>query len=119
MKIEQYWGILYAIMKSLGVKELEIDKKYFEIDINKFVNMYYHDTLNGNIKVELREKNNEVEEEKKIPVKLETYKENDDEDYYANILKVSKNGEYEIDEATSVIVDKINEVIDYLNSKGE
>ena len=60
-----------------------------------------------------------LEEEKKIPEKLETYKEVDDEDYFANILKVSKNGECEIDEATSVIVDKVNEIIDYLKSKGE
>lgn len=63
-----------------------------------------------------------IEEEKKVPEKLETYKEVDDEDSYANILKVSKNGEYEIDEATSVIVDKINEILkylDYLKSKGE
>ena len=60
-----------------------------------------------------------LEEEKKIPEKLETYKEVDDEDYFANILKVSKNGECEIDEATSVIVDKVNEIIDYLKSKGD
>lgn len=56
MKIEDYWGIIYAIMKSLGVKELEIDKKYFEIDINKFVNMYYQDSVKGNIKITLEEK---------------------------------------------------------------
>lgn len=60
-----------------------------------------------------------IEEQKEIPEKLETYKEIDDEDSYANILKVSKNGEYEIDEATSVIVDKINSIIDYLKSKGD
>lgn len=67
------------------------------------------------------ELNDEVEilEEKEIPKKLETYKEVDEEDYFANILKVSVNGECEIDEATSVIVDKINEIIDYLKSKGE
>ena len=63
-----------------------------------------------------------IEEEKEIPEKLKTYKEVDDEKHFANILKVSKNGECEIDEATSVIADKINEIIDYLdylNSKGE
>lgn len=105
MKIEQYWGIIYAIMKSLGVNELEIDKKYFEIDINKFVNMYYHDTLNGNIKVELREKNNEAEiikEKKKIPEKL-----------------VGEDKGHYIDYSVCNIVEKINEIIDYLNSKGD
>ena len=61
----------------------------------------------------------EILEEKKIPEKLETYKEVDDEIHFANILKVSKNGECETDEATSVIVDKINEIIDYLKSKGD
>ncbi len=58
-----------------------------------------------------------IEEDKKIE-KLETYKEIDDEEHYANILKVSKNGEYEINEALSVVVDKINEIIDKIN-KGE
>lgn len=56
MKIEDYWGIIYAIMKSLGVKELEIDKKYFELDIETFVNMYYQDSVKGNIKITLKEK---------------------------------------------------------------
>ena len=27
MEIEKYWGIIYAIMKSLGINELEIEKK--------------------------------------------------------------------------------------------
>ena len=57
-----------------------------------------------------------IEEDKKIE-KLETYKEIDDEEHYANILKVSKNGEYEINEALSVVVDKINEIIDYINKE--
>ena len=60
-----------------------------------------------------------LEEEKKIPEKLETYKEVNDEDYFANLLKVSKDGECEIDEAISIIFDKINAIIDYLKSKGE
>lgn len=55
LKIEQYWGILYAIMKSLGINELEIEKKYFEIDFKKLINMYYENSINGNIKVILRE----------------------------------------------------------------
>lgn len=56
LKIEQYWGILYAIMKSLGINELEIEKKYFEIDFKKLINMYYENSINGNIKVILKEK---------------------------------------------------------------
>lgn len=114
MKIEQYWGIIYAIMKSLGVNELEIDKKYFEIDINKFVNMYYHDTLNGNIKVELREKNNEAEiikEKKKIPEKLTP-----------TSLKGIDNLDEKIEIAhidTISVIETLNQLIDYLNSKGE
>lgn len=119
MKIEQYWGIIYAIMKSLGVKELEIDKKYFEIDINKFVNMYYHDTLNGNIKVELREKNNEVEEEKKIPEKLDYCEEN------TFMIKCKENSYLTreeirlLDSNFKELGNKINSIIDYLKSKGE
>ena len=101
------------------------DKKYKDYrykdektDIYGYLSSYIEfngfDVLNTEVEI--------LEEEKKIPEKLETYKEVDDEDSYANILKVSKNGEYEIDEATSVIVDKINEIIDcldYLKSKGE
>ena len=56
MKIEDYWGIVYAIMKSLNINELEIDKKYFEIDYNTLINIYYHNDLKGNIKIELKEK---------------------------------------------------------------
>ena len=55
MEIEKYWGIIYAIMKSLNIDELEIDKKYFEIDFSTLINMYYHDDMKGNIKIELKE----------------------------------------------------------------
>ena len=29
--MEDYWGIIYAIMKSLGINELEIEERYLEI----------------------------------------------------------------------------------------
>lgn len=56
MNIEEHWGIIYAIMKSLNINELEINKKYFEIDYSILINMYYHNDMKGNIKIELKEK---------------------------------------------------------------
>lgn len=55
MNIGDYWGIIYAIMKSLNINELEIDKKYFEIDYSTLTNMYWHEDIRGNIKIELKE----------------------------------------------------------------
>ena len=51
--------------------------------------------------------------------KLETYKEKEDEDYFANILKLSPNSECEIDEALSTTIDKLNELIDEINNLKE
>lgn len=59
-----------------------------------------------------------IEEPKKIE-KLETYKEKEDEDYFANILKLSPNSEFEIDEALSTTIDKLNELIDEINNSKE
>ena len=59
-----------------------------------------------------------IEEPKKIK-RLETYKEKEDEDYFANILKLSPNSECEIDEALSTTIDKLNELIDEINNLKE
>lgn len=59
-----------------------------------------------------------IEEPKKIE-KLETYKEKEGEDYFANILKLSPNSECEIDEALSTTIDKLNELIDEINNLKE
>jgi len=59
-----------------------------------------------------------IEEPKKIG-KLETYKEKEGEDYFANILKLSPNSECEIDEALSTTIDKLNELIDEINNLKE
>ena len=68
--------------------------------------------------------NDEVEiiEEKKIPEKLEKYyyyldDGSNSDNYFENILKLSGNGASEITEAESFMIDKINEIIDYLESK--
>lgn len=68
--------------------------------------------LNLNEEVEI------IEEPKKIG-KLETYKEKEGEDYFANILKLSPNSECEIDEALSTTIDKLNELIDEINNLKE
>lgn len=59
-----------------------------------------------------------IEEPKKIE-KLKTYKEEEGEDYFANILKLSPNSECEIDEALSTTIDKLNELIDEINNLKE
>ena len=59
-----------------------------------------------------------IEEPKKIK-RLETYKEKEGEDYFANILKLSPNSECEIDEALSTTIDKLNELIDEINNLKE
>ena len=59
-----------------------------------------------------------IEEPKKIE-KLETYKEKEGEDYFANILKLSPNSECEIDVALSITIDKLNELIDEINNLKE
>ena len=63
-----------------------------------------------------------LEEEKKLPEKLEKYYDYLDDGsnsghYFENILKLSEHGESEITEAESLMVDKINGIIDYLESK--
>ena len=39
--MENYWGIIYAIMKSLGINELEIEDKYLEITPNDIYSMVF------------------------------------------------------------------------------
>lgn len=56
MNIEEHWGIIYAVMKSLKINEIEIKKEDFIIDYTTFKNMYYStDMKTGNIKIELKE----------------------------------------------------------------
>lgn len=59
-----------------------------------------------------------IDEPKKIK-KLKTYKEEEGEDYFANILKLSPYSECEIDEALSTTIDKLNELIDAVNELKE
>lgn len=66
----------------------------------------------------LSEKVEIIEEPKKIE-KLKTYKEEEGEDYFANILKLSPYSECEIDEALSTTIDKLNELIDEINNLKE
>ena len=61
----------------------------------------------------------EIFEDPKKIEKLETYKEKKGEDYFANILKLSPNSEFEIDEALSTTIDKLNELIDEINNSKE
>lgn len=59
-----------------------------------------------------------IEEDKEIE-KLEIYSDEknfNEEIHFKNILKVSKNGECEVTEEISVIVDKINELVKVVNS---
>ena len=51
------WWVVYAIMKTLNLTELEVDKKYFEISRDELEYMSFtEDIKNNKIKVELKEK---------------------------------------------------------------
>lgn len=55
------WWVVYAIMKTLNLTELEVDKKYFEISRDELEYMSFtEDIKNQKIKVELKEKQNET-----------------------------------------------------------
>ena len=54
--MEDYWGIIYAIMKSLGINELEIEEKYLEITPNDIYSMVFTKDIKENkTKVILKE----------------------------------------------------------------
>ena len=56
MNMEDYWGIIYAIMKSLGINELEIEEKYLEITPNDICSMVFTKDIKENkTKVILKE----------------------------------------------------------------
>lgn len=56
MNIEDHWGIVYAIMKSLGINELEIEDKYLEITHNDIYSMVFTKDIKANkTKVTLKE----------------------------------------------------------------
>lgn len=66
---------------------------------------------NQNAEVEIIEEDKEIEE-------IEIYSDEEDFDekiHFKNIMRVSKNGELEVTEEISVIVDKINELVRELN----
>ena len=54
--MENYWGIIYAIMKSLGISELEIEERYLEITPNDIYSMVFtKDVKENKTKVVLKE----------------------------------------------------------------
>ena len=54
--MEDYWGIIYAIMKSLGINELEIEERYLEITPNDIYSMVFtKDITTNKTKVVLKE----------------------------------------------------------------
>lgn len=54
--MENYWGIIYAIMKSLGINELEIEDKYLNITPDDFYGMFFTKDIKENkTKVVLKE----------------------------------------------------------------
>ena len=56
MNIEDHWGIIYAIMKSLGINELEIEERYLEITPNDIYSMVFTKDIKENkTKVVLKE----------------------------------------------------------------
>lgn len=58
--MSNYWWVVYAIMKTLNLTELEVDKKYFEISRDKLEYMSFTEDIKSNkIIVELKEKQDE------------------------------------------------------------
>lgn len=54
--MEDYWGIIYAIMKSLGINELEIEERYLEITPNDIYSMVFtKDITTNKTKIILKE----------------------------------------------------------------
>lgn len=98
-------------------KYIKSDKEY--LDTSNYIDALFSCFIDGEYILNLI--NNEVEiiEEPKKIGKLETYKEKEGEDYFANILKLSPNSECEIDEALSTTIDKLNELIDEINKLKE
>ena len=109
---------------------VDSDKDYMSHD-SKYYYLFYNIFKNGTGESFQKALNDEVEiieEDKKIE-KLEKYYEFEDIDnnednkkykeYYENILKVYGTGEYEIDEALSFTIDKINELVDEINKLKE
>ena len=43
--ITEYWAIVYAIMKSLNITELEIDKKYFIVNKEDLEYMTFNEDI--------------------------------------------------------------------------
>jgi hypothetical protein len=73
-----------------------------------------------NDKIDKLKKGMSIEEEKKIPEKLETYKDRNNDIFLDDLcykyMPIHKDS---LSFNEQVIVDKLNEVLDYLKSKGE
>ena len=55
--ITEYWGIVYAIMKSLNITELEVDKKYFIVNKEDLEYMTFNEDIKtGKLIVKIKEK---------------------------------------------------------------
>ena len=80
-------------------REDMLDYYCYDYDLNL---MGYQKVLNDEVEI--------LEEEKKIPEKLE---------YYDDSIAWVIDGIGQLSDVDKVIVDKLNEVLDYLKSKGE
>lgn len=119
MKITIYE--LLGLVKD-GKTPKEIKYKNFAYGwVQKYKTYTRYDITGKDLYITTNDLNDEVEviEEPKKIEKLETYKEKEGEDYFANILKLSPNSECEIDEALSTTIDKLNELIDEINNLKE
>lgn len=104
-----YNGCLYENYQNGCYRHYDTENKL----INNFVRQLCDDFCNLNDEVEI------LEEENKIPEKLETYKEKNEiflESFCYKNLPIHKDS---LSFNERVIVDKLNELIDYLKSKGE
>lgn len=53
---DTFYGLVYAIMKSLNINELEIENKYYAIKKAELPNMYItNDVINEKTKIFLKE----------------------------------------------------------------
>ena len=112
-------------------KKIKYDTKEMKYDYNKQDYLGYYSNGNGewlfqylfdkcrNTEHFINDEVEILEEEKKIPEKLETYKENNEiflENFCYKYMPIHKDS---LSFNEQVIVDKLNEVLDYLKSKGK
>ena len=103
------------LLNKIANEEIDRNNKYqFSKDdygtINDFFSSYIVDEENLNLEI--------IEEEKKIPEKLDIRQEKNIKNNWK--WKVyGKEHSYNISTPLKIIADKLNEIIDYLKSKGE